>query len=309
MDMSSTVNFEKIFNSFSNNLCWKNDVIIIAGPTCVGKSAIALELAKKINGAILNADSVQVYKDLKLLSARPSDKDKQNIPHFLYGYVDAWINYSVANWLVDLKGALKKVEVLNKVPIIVGGSGLYINAIINGMTKIPNISVKNKQLALSKFDEIGYKKFKELNDEIDPDFVKVNSDQQRLIRAYSVFLETKKNMTFWYKQPREDKLEKKIFSILVKSERELIYKNCDLRFDNMLASGAISEVEFLWKNKVDRSLPIAKCLGVKWLLHYLDDLMSYEDAVKLSKRDTRRFVKRQFTWFSHNFIPTKTVFL
>ncbi len=250
-----------------------------------------------------------MYKDLKLLSARPSDKDKQNIPHFLYGYVDAWINYSVANWLVDLKGALKKVEVLNKVPIIVGGSGLYINAIINGMTKIPNISVKNKQLALTKFDEIGYKKFKELNDEIDPDFVKVNSDQQRLIRAYSVFLETKKNMTFWYKQPREDKLEKKIFSILVKSERELIYKNCDLRFDNMLASGAISEVEFLWKNKVDRSLPIAKCLGVKWLLHYLDDLMSYEDAVKLSKRDTRRFVKRQFTWFSHNFIPTKTVFL
>ncbi|MDA0917312.1 MAG: tRNA (adenosine(37)-N6)-dimethylallyltransferase MiaA [Proteobacteria bacterium] len=284
-------------------------MIIIAGPTCVGKSAIALELAKKINGAILNADSVQVYKDLKLLSARPSDKDKQNIPHFLYGYVDAWINYSVANWLVDLKGALKKVEVLNKVPIIVGGSGLYINAIINGMTKIPNISVKNKQLALTKFDEIGYKKFKELNDEIDPDFVKVNSDQQRLIRAYSVFLETKKNMTFWYKQPREDKLEKKIFSILVKSERELIYKNCDLRFDNMLASGAISEVEFLWKNKVDRSLPITKCLGVKWLLHYLDDLMSYEDAVKLSKRDTRRFVKRQFTWFSHNFIPTKTVYL
>ena len=162
---------------------------------------------------------------------------------------------------------------------------------------------------MTKFDEIGYKKFKELNDEIDPDFVKVNSDQQRLIRAYSVFLETKKNMTFWYKQPREDKLEKKIFSILVKSERELIYKNCDLRFDNMLASGAISEVEFLWKNKVDRSLPIAKCLGVKWLLHYLDDLMSYEDAVKLSKRDTRRFVKRQFTWFSHNFIPNKTIYL
>ena len=307
--MSSTLNFEQILDTFPNKISWADDAIIIAGPTCVGKSAIAIELARKINGVILNSDSVQVYSDLKLLSARPSEEDQQDIPHFLYGYVDASINYSVANWLEDLKFTLNKVKQIKKVPIIVGGSGLYINAVINGIAKIPNISEKNKKISLNKYNEIGFEKFKQLNSQIDPDFVSVNYDKQRLIRAYSVFLETKKNMTFWYNQPREGKLEKKIFSLLIKSERSTIYKNCDIRFDKMLASGALVEVENLWKNKIDRSLPISKSLGVKWLLQYLDSLISYEDAVNLSKRDTRRYVKRQFTWFSHNFIPNKTIFI
>lgn len=307
--MSSTLNFEKILDIFPNKVSWEYDAIVIAGPTCVGKSAIAIELARKINGVILNADSVQVYSDLKLLSARPSEEDQQGIPHFLYGYVDAFTNYSVADWLADLKLTLNKAKQIKKVPIIVGGSGLYINAVINGIAKIPNISEKNKKISLNKYNEIGIEKFKQLNCQIDPDFVNVNYDKQRLIRAYSVFLETKKNMTFWHNQPREGKLEKKIFSLMVKSERSTIYRNCDIRFDKMLVSGALDEVETLWKNKIDRSLPISKSLGVKWLLQYLDSLISYEDAVNLSKRDTRRYVKRQFTWFSHNYIPNKTLYI
>ena len=303
MNMSSTINFEKILDISLDNFCWQNDAIIIAGPTCVGKSAIAIALAKKINGVILNADSVQVYKNLKILSARPSEEEIQDIPHFLYGYVDGSNNFSVADWLFDLKTALKKVQLSKKVPIIVGGSGLYINAVINGLSKIPDISEDNKNLSLNKFNEIGFERFMQLNSQIDSEFVKINSDKQRLLRAYSVFLQTEKNMTFWHKQPREGKLEKNILSIFINSERKLIYKNCDFRFDKMLEKGALAEVENLWKIKIDRSLPISKSLGVKWLLRYLDKSMSYKDAVNLSKRDTRRFVKRQFTWFNHNFIP------
>ena len=205
--------------------------------------------------------------------------------------------------MFDLKTALKKVQLSKKVPIIVGGSGLYINAVINGLSKIPDISEDNKNLSMNKFNEIGFEKFMQLNSQIDSEFVKINSDKQRLLRAYSVFLQTEKNMTFWHKQPREGKLEKNILSIFINSERKLIYKNCDFRFDKMLEKGALAEVESLWKIKIDRSLPISKSLGVKWLLRYLDKSISYKDAVNLSKRDTRRFVKRQFTWFKHNFIP------
>ena len=305
--MSSTINFEKILDISLDNFCWQNDAIIIAGPTCVGKSAIAVALAKQINGVILNADSVQVYKNLKILSARPSEEELQGIPHFLYGYVDGSNNFSVADWLFDLKTTLKKVQLLKKVPIIVGGSGLYINAVLNGLSKIPNVSEKNKNLSINKFNEVGREKFKQLNSQIDPEFVKINNDKQRLLRAYSVFLQTQKNMTFWHKQPREGKLEQKIFSIFINSERRLIYKNCDFRFDKMLEKGALAEVESLWKSKIDRSLPISKSLGVKWLLEYFDKSISYKDAVVLSKRDTRRFVKRQFTWFNHNFISNKII--
>ena len=137
MNMSSTINFEKILDISLDNFCWQNDAIIIAGPTCVGKSAIAVALAKQINGVILNADSVQVYKNLKILSARPSEEELQGIPHYLYGYVDGSNKFSVADWLFDLKTTLIKVQLLKKVPIIVGGSGLYINAVLNGLSKIP----------------------------------------------------------------------------------------------------------------------------------------------------------------------------
>jgi len=209
--------------------------------------------------------------------------------------------------LLDLKKTLKKVKLSKKIPIIVGGSGLYINAVLNGLSKIPDISEENKNLSLATFNEIGLEKFKQLNSQIDPEFIKISNDKQRLLRAYSVFLQTKKNMTFWHKQPREGKLEKNIISIFINSERRLIYKNCDFRFDKMLEKGALAEVESLWESKIDRSLPISKSLGVKWLLQYLDKSISYKDAVNLSKRDTRRFVKRQFTWFNNNFIPNKII--
>ena len=305
--MSSLLNVEKLFGLSKNNYSFANDMIIIAGPTGVGKSKIAIELAKKINGVLINADSVQVYKDLFLLSARPSKLDIQQVPHFLYGYVNSEINYSVVDWILKLEKTLIDIELKNKIPILVGGSGLYINAVINGLVNIPVVSQKIKNESLSRFNDLGIEKFRQINFKIDPGFVQNNYDKHRLLRAYSIFLETKKNISFWYKQPRVKSVNKNIYSFFIKSERKLIYKKCEIRFDNMLAKGAVEEVKKLHYLNIDRSLPISKSLGVKWLLNYLDNKISFEEAVILSKRDTRRYVKRQFTWFNHNYIPYKTL--
>lgn len=305
--MSSLLNVESYFDLTKNKYDYKKDLIIIAGPTCVGKSLIAMKLAKEIDGVLINADSVQVYKDLKLLSARPSKEDMHQIPHFLYGYVKSKKNYSIADWLQQLSKVLLEVEKIKKTAILVGGSGLYLNAVINGLAPIPKIREEIKKESLFKLNEIGIDRFKELNFNIDPKFVNKNYDKHRLLRSYGVFLQTNNNMTYWYKKPRKGAIKKNIYSFLLNLERKSIYKRCELRFDNMLKEGALKEVKKIHQSNIDRSLPVAKCLGVKWLLSYLDKNISFDEAVEFSKRDTRRYVKRQITWFSHNFIPYKTI--
>ena len=305
--MSSLLNIDEFFDLDKNHYNYEKDLLIIAGPTCVGKSLIAMELAKKINGVLINADSVQVYEDLKLLSARPSEKDMIQIPHFLYGYVKSYDNYSIVDWLQRLHKVLLEVEKIKKTAILVGGSGLYLNAVINGLAPIPRIKEEIKKESLLKLDEIGIDSFKEINFNIDPKFVAKNFDKHRLLRSYGVFLQTNKNMTHWYTRPRQGAIKKNIYSFLINLERKLIYRRCELRFDIMLKEGALEEVKKIHESNIDRSLPVAKCLGVKWLLSYLDKNIALEEAIKLSKRDTRRYVKRQITWFLHNFIPYKII--
>jgi len=305
--MSSLLNVEASFDLAENLYHYKNDIIIIAGPTCVGKSLIAMELAKKIDGVLINADSVQVYEDLKLLSARPSEEDMRQIPHLLYGYVKAEKNYSIADWLQKLSEVLLDIEKIKKTAILVGGSGLYLNAVINGLAPIPRITEEIKKASLLKLNEIGIDNFRKINFKIDPKFIAKNHDKHRLLRSYGVFLQTNKNMTYWHKKPRQGAIKKNIYSFLINLERKHLYKRCELRFDNMLEKGALEEVKKIHGSNIDRSLPVAKSLGVRWLLSYLDKKMSFEEAVRLSKRDTRRYVKRQITWFSHNYIPYKSI--
>ena len=307
--MSSLLNIKASFDLDKNQYNYEKDLVIIAGPTCVGKSLIAMELAKKINGVLINADSIQVYEDLKLLSARPTEKDMHQVPHFLYGYVKSEINYSIADWLQQLHNVLDDLKKIKKTAILVGGSGLYLNSVVHGLAPIPRLKEEIKKESLLKLNEIGIDSFKEINFKIDPKFVAKNCDKHRLLRSYGVFLQTNKNITYWYKKPRQGAIKKEIYSFLINLERELIYRRCELRFDNMVKEGALEEVKKLHLSNIDRSLPVAKCLGVKWLLSYLDKKISYEEAVKLSKRDTRRYVKRQITWFSHNYIPYKTIFM
>ena len=281
----------------------KTPIVIISGPTGVGKSNLALSLAKKINGVIINADSMQIYKELKIISSQPSDNDKRVISHELYSIRSICHSFSVMDWLELVEKKLDEIFNKNKVPIIVGGTGLYIKSAINGISKIPKVDKEVFDNCLKLFEKIGIIEFKKLVKKIDKNFIIRNIDKQRLIRAYSVYLQTGKTISEWYKNSKIKKIYNTFFSILLEQEREKNYKNCENRFEEFINKGAIEEVKFLKDKNFDRSLPGFKCLGVNWILKYLEKEVSLKDAIAFSKRDTRRYVKRQLTWFRHNFNP------
>ncbi len=278
-------------------------IIVISGPTGIGKSNLAISLAKKINGVIINADSMQIYKELKIISSQPNDRDKRIISHELYSIRSIYQNFSVMDWLELVEEKSYMIFNKNKIPIIVGGTGLYIKSAINGISKIPKVDKVVFENCSRLFEKIGISEFKKLVEEADKDFTIKNIDKQRLIRAYSVYLQTGKTISEWYKNSKISKIYNTFFSILLEQEREKNYQNCENRFEEFINKGAIEEVKFLKDNNFDRSLPGFKCLGVNWILKYLEKEISLKDAIRLSKRDTRRYVKRQLTWFRHNFNP------
>ena len=278
-------------------------IIVISGPTGVGKSSLALSLAKKINGVIINADSMQIYKELKIISSQPTDRDKQIISHELYSIKSIYHNFSVMEWLELVEEKLDIIFSKNKIPIIVGGTGLYIKSAINGISKIPKVDKVVFENCSQLFEKVGTLEFKKLVEKVDLDFTKKNIDKQRLIRAYSVYLQTGKTISEWYKSSKVIKINNPFFSILLEQEREINYQNCENRFEEFINKGAIEEVKLLKDKNFDRSLPGFKCLGVNWLLKYLEKEISLKDAITLSKRDTRRYVKRQLTWIRNNFNP------
>ena len=281
----------------------KTPIIVISGPTGIGKSNLAISLAKKINGVIINADSMQIYKELKIISSQPSDIDKKIVSHELYGIKSIYQSFSVMDWLELVEEKLDIILKKKKIPIIVGGTGLYIKSAINGISKIPKVDKEIFENCSKLFEKIGILKFRKLVEEIDKDFTLKNIDKQRLIRAYSVYLQTGKSLSEWHKNSKKNKIYNTFFSILLEQERIKNYQNCENRFEEFINKGAIEEVKFLKDKNFDRSLPGFKCLGVKWILKYLDKEISLKDAITLSKRDTRRYVKRQLTWFRHNFNP------
>ncbi len=278
-------------------------IIVISGPTGIGKSKLAISLAKKINGVIINADSMQIYKELKIISSQPSDRDKKIISHELYGIKSIYQKFSVMDWLELVEKKLDIIFNKNKIPIIVGGTGMYIKSAINGISKIPKVDNEVFEECSKLFDKIGLLEFRKLVEKVDKDFTEKNIDKQRLIRAYSVYLQTGKAISKWYKSSNINKIYNTFFSILLEQDREKNYQNCENRFEEFINKGAIAEVKFLKDKNFDRSLPGFKCLGVNWILKYLEKEITLEDAILLSKRDTRRYIKRQLTWFRHNFNP------
>ena len=281
----------------------KTPIIVISGPTGIGKSNLAISLAKKINGVIINADSMQIYKELKIISSQPSDRDKKIISHELYGIKSIYQKFSVMDWLELVEEKLDVIFNKNKIPIIVGGTGLYIKSAINGISKIPKVDNEVFEKCSKLFEKIGILEFRKLVEEVDKDFTEKNIDKQRLIRAYSVYLQTGKAISEWHKSSNISKIYNTFFSILLEQDREKNYRNCENRFEDFINKGAIAEVKFLKDKNFDRSLPGFKCLGVNWILKYLEKEITLEDAILLSKRDTRRYIKRQLTWFRHNFNP------
>jgi tRNA dimethylallyltransferase len=272
-------------------------IILIAGPTGSGKSELALRLAKKINGEIINADSMQVYKEIKILSARP--ESYFNISHYLYGNISIKSDFSAGEWLKKVKLNLKKIIKKKKQPIFVGGTGLYFKLLTEGISNIPKIPVLIRTKARNLNAKLGNDKFYSLLIKLDPlvqNKIKEN-DTHRLIRAYEVMIFTNKSLIDWQKKNKNYFSNYQFVKIYINPENNFLQKLLRLRLKKMFEIGAVDEVKKFLKLKINSSLPANKILGIEEIKKYLDKKISLEQAFEETFIRTRRYVKRQRTWF------------
>jgi len=273
-------------------------IILLAGPTASGKSKLAIKIAKKIKGEIINADSMQVYKDFSVLSSRPSKIDLKKIKHYLYGFQSAKKNFSTGAWLKLVKKQINKCLKNKKIPIIVGGTGLYFEAITKGISKIPNIDFKTRDKIRKHQKKIGQKKFYEKLLKLDP-LVKNNidpSDTQRSIRAYEVKKFTRKSIFKWYKSTKSEFKKFQILKIFIDTPREKLLKNISNRVEQMFKNKCIKEVKFFSTLNIESSLSANKIIGVREIKDFLSGVLSLEQTKELINIKTRQYAKRQVTW-------------
>ena len=276
----------------------KSKIILISGPTASGKSNFAVKLAKKINGEIINADSMQVYKELKILSARPNLKDYQKIRHHLYGFHNVKNNFSTGDWL---KLTIKKINEIKKrkhIPILVGGTGLYYKALTEGLVRIPNIPVRFRNKIRSLHKELGQKSFYKKLLKLDPTSKnKINSsDAQRSIRAYEVKAFTNKSLHDWFKNTKSYFKNEDFLKIYIDFSRQELIKRINLRTEKMLKSGAIEEVKRFIKLKVRRDKSVNKAIGIDEIKKYLNNEKDLSEIKENISIKTRQYAKRQSTW-------------
>ena len=284
--------------------------ILIAGPTASGKSGLAMALATKLNGVVINADSMQVYRELRVLTARPSPEDEATVPHALYGHVAGSEAYSTGRYARDAATAIADARVNNCVPIIVGGTGLYFKALLEGLSPIPDIpdDVRSKWRGLAA--EHGALALWQMLSERDPVMAgRLDpNDTQRLTRAHEVMEATGRSLALWQEEPGLPVLaEKDTVRLLVLPEREELRQRCDRRFDVMMESGALDEVGALGVLNLASDLPVMRALGVKPLLQLIRGELSQTAAVEQAKAETRQYVKRQETWLRRNMSAWKHI--
>ncbi len=292
-----------------------NPVIhVVGGPTASGKSAYAMELAAKHNGIIINADSMQIYDGLAILTAQPGAEDRQTHPHELYAHLHPNEDCSAGNWREIVEPLIKDILAQGKTPIVVGGSGLYINALIEGLSPIPDIPDNIRQAANARQKELGNPAFHEalaardpvMADRLDP------FNTARLIRAWEVLDATGKSLADWQQLPRSGPPEDWTFKVqLVMPEREILYERCNKRFIWMLENGALEELETFNKRietgEIKKNALLTHALGAEPLTHYLNGTLTKEEAISRGQGETRRYAKRQVTWFRHQIKKNKKV--
>ena len=277
---------------------FKSKIILIYGPTASGKSDFALKLAKKVNGEIINADSMQVYKELKILSARPSPKDYQKIKHHLYGFQSIKKKFSTGDWLKLVNKKILEIKKRKKVPILVGGTGLYFKALTDGMVSIPNIPNKLREKIRLLHKKIGSKNFFLKLIKIDPlakDQMNA-SDTQRSIRAYEIKLFTKKSMFEWFKGTKSDYDKNDFYKIYIDFPRKELLKRISNRAEQMIKKGAITEVKKFIKLKVNRNKSAQKAIGISEIKEHLRKKTEIADMIDKISIKTRQYAKRQSTW-------------
>jgi tRNA dimethylallyltransferase len=273
-------------------------IILIAGPTASGKSKLAIEIAKKIKGEIINADSMQIYKDFSILSSRPSTSDLKKIKHHFYGFLSAKKHFSTGAWLALVKKKINRCIKNKKTPILVGGTGLYFEAITKGMSKIPNIDFKLRNKIRALQIKLGQKKFYQKLLNLDP--LAKNKiepfDTQRSIRAYEVKQFTKRSIFEWYKLTKSDFKKFDIFKFFLDTPREKLLINISKRSKQMFKNDCVKEVKSFIKLNVDPSLSANKIIGVQEIKDYLDGTLNLEQVKELINIRTRQYAKRQVTW-------------
>ena len=281
----------------------KNKIILISGPTATGKSSLAIKIAEKINSEIINADSIQLYKDLSILTARPLLKSEK-IKHHLYGFLSGDSKWSIGKWIEEVKSISESIIKKNKTPIIIGGTGFYFKAITDGLSPIPEIDPAIREelndLALTEGLENLYKKLQK-SDPFAADKINPN-DKQRIIRALEVFIGTKIIISDYWKMKREQYIDTPTVNFSIEADRDWIYKRCDLRIDNMFREGVIEEVEGLMKKKYSNNTPIMKAIGVEEIISLIEEKITLREASDLIKFKTHQYAKRQITWINHQMI-------
>ena len=281
----------------------KNKIILISGPTASGKSNFAYKVAKKINGEIINADSIQIYKDLKILTARPNIKDSDPV-HHLYGFLGGEEVWSVGQWIKVAKDISDKIIAKKMTPIIVGGTGLYFKAITEGLSPIPDIDPKIREEFINLLKSKGINSLSKILKDLDPvAYKKIGSnDQQRTLRALEVYKGTKKKISEFWKIKRDKLFNNEFKKIKLTISRDLLYEKCDKRCEEMINQGAIEEVKNLLEKKYKYNAPVMNAIGVKEIRQYLEKKIELIDAVNLIKYRTHQYAKRQITWSKHQMI-------
>ncbi len=273
-------------------------IILIAGPTASGKSNLATLLAKKINGEIINADSMQVYKEFSILSSRPPLRDTKKINHHLYGFLSVRKHFSVGSWLKLVKSNVSKCIKKRKVPIIVGGTGLYFNAITKGISQIPNIKPETRKISRKLHKKLGQNKFYKKLLLIDP--LSKNrilpTDTQRTIRAYEVKIDTKKSLYEWASNTKSEFINYDLKKIFLNVSRDNLLKNISNRTETMFKNGCVNEVKKFKNLKIDKSLSANKLIGVREIIDYLLGKTNLDSTKELVNIRTRQLAKKQNTW-------------
>jgi tRNA dimethylallyltransferase len=284
------------------NSLFPGKAVLIAGPTASGKSALALALAQKTGGVVINTDSMQVYRDLRVITARPTPAEQALAPHRLYGHVDAVVNFSAGAWVTDAARILSEARAEQRLPIFVGGSGLYFKALTRGLSAVPPIPAEVRDGVRARLERDGVEALHAELAHRDPASAErlKPRDRARIARALEVVEATGRALTDWHREGLPPLLAPGAFSALFLSpERAQLYARIDARFEAMLAAGAVEEVAGLAARQLDPLLPAMKAHGVPALIRHLKGEITRDQAAEIGRADTRHYAKRQFTWFRH----------
>lgn len=283
-----------------------SEIIVIAGPTASGKSALALNIAEELNGVVINADSMQVYKDIPILAATPTAEDTVRAPHKLYGIYDAAYQGNVVEWLGLCKKEIDTARKEGKTPIVVGGTGLYIESLTKGVTPIPETPAEIRQKVGEILKEDGLEKLYADLQKIDPATAErlSENDTTRIRRAIEIYLHTGKTLSYWHTLPLKTVYAPEEFLLTyINVPRKILDERSRIRFDAMLEQGALEEATALVNRNLPDSLPAMRALGVQELKAYITGKCSLSEAVENAKLHTRQYAKRQCTWFNNRYKP------